>query len=138
MPSTDLKNGPAGPYQLSPSLITDIYNYSTPGFKVPLPGDDGMGRNLFTGPGYFNLDLGVTKVFQVSEKVRVQMRAEAFNALNHANFDSPTNASVGSPAITASVFGETCCATVAPPSTQTIIQTGESARIIQFALKLMF
>jgi hypothetical protein len=25
---------------------------------------------------------------------------------------------------------------VAPPSTQTIIQTGESARIIQFALKL--
>jgi hypothetical protein len=36
------------------------------------------------------------------------------------------------------LFGQTCCATVAPPSTQTIIQTGESARVIQFALKLQF
>jgi hypothetical protein len=138
LPSTDVKNGPAGPYLLSPSLATDIYNYSTLGFKVPLPGDDGMGRNLFIGPGYFNLDLGITKVFQVTEKVKLQARAEGFNALNHANFDSPTNASVGSPAITSTVFGETCCATVATPSTQTIIQTGESARIIQFALKLVF
>ena len=31
-----------------------------------------------------------------------------------------------------------CCAGVAPPSTQTIVQTGEAARVIQFALKLQF
>src|SRR4029077_7921189 len=67
-----------------------------------------------------------------------QLRAEGFNALNHPNFDNPGNASVGSPSILATTFGQSCCATVAPPSTQTIIQTGESARIIQFALKLMF
>jgi len=138
LPSTDLKNGPAGPYVLSPSLVTDVYNYDTPGFKVPLPGDDGLGRNLMIGPSYFNMDIGISKSFQLSEKVKLQLRAEGFNALNHPNFDTPTNASVGTPSILGTTFGQTCCATLAPPSTQTIIQTGESGRIIQFALKLIF
>jgi len=137
-PSTDLKDGPAGPYVLSPSLVTDVYNFATPGFKVPLPGGDGIGRNTFIGPVYWNVDLGITKIFQVTERVKIQLRAEGFNALNHPNFDHPVNASVGSPSILSTVFGQSCCATVAPPSTQTIIQTGESGRIIQFALKLMF
>jgi hypothetical protein len=61
-----------------------------------------------------------------------------FNAFNHPNFDNPRDASVGSPSIQSSLFAQTCCATVAPPSTQTIVQTGESARVIQFALKLQF
>ena len=137
-PSTALKDGPAGPYLLSPSLVTDVYNFATPGFKVPLPGDDGLGRNIYLGPVYWNVDLGVTKIFQVTERVKIQLRAEGFNALNHPNFDNPVSASVGSPSILGTTFGQSCCATVAPPSTQTIIQTGESGRIIQFALKLMF
>jgi hypothetical protein len=61
-----------------------------------------------------------------------------FNALNHANFDNPRDASSGSPSIRSNLFAQTCCATVAPPSTQTIVQTGESARVIQFGLKLQF
>src|SRR5262249_33435854 len=122
----------------SPSLVADPYNYATAGFKVPLPGDDGLGRNVFMGPRYVNLDLGITKVFQMTEKVKLQFRAEGFNVLNHPNFDTPSSASVGTPSILGTTFGQTCCATVAPPSTQTIIQTGESGRIIQFALKLMF
>ncbi len=108
------------------------------GFKIPAAGSDGMGRNLFEGPGYWNVDLGVTKKFDITERVKLQFRAEAFNAFNHPNFDNPVNASVGSPAISSTVFGQACCATVATPTSQTIIQTGESARIIQFALKLSF
>jgi hypothetical protein len=107
-------------------------------FAIPAPGGDGMARNAFYGPHYVNLDIGITKMFQMTERVTLQFRAEGFNALNHPNFDNPTNASVSSPSILATSFGGTCCATVAPPATQTIIQTGESARIIQFALKLQF
>ena len=63
---------------------------------------------------------------------------EMFNALNHPNFDNPRDASTGSPSIRSSVFASACCATVAPPSTQTIVQTGESARVIQFGFKFLF
>lgn len=129
-PSAELKSkaGVAGPV-----VFTDAA-----AFAIPAPGGDGMGRNVFTGPGYWNLDLGLTKSFPITEKLRLQLRAEAFNSLNHANFDHPQSASVGNTNILSSVFGQTCCATVAPPSTQTIIQTGESARVVQFALKMQF
>ena len=68
----------------------------------------------------------------------MQFRTEMFNAFNHTNFDTPRDASTGSPSIRSSVFASACCAGVAPPSTQTIVQTGEAARVIQFALKFQF
>jgi hypothetical protein len=108
-------------------------------FRIPDPGDTGMPRNVFVAPGYWNLDSSVTKKFPVTERISMQLRAEFFNILNHANFDNIRDATGGSNSILApSTFGRTCCATVAPPSTQTIVSTGESARVIQFALKLQF
>jgi hypothetical protein len=107
-------------------------------FAIPEPGENGGPRNVFTAPGYWNVDFGLIKTFQFSERFRLQFRTEIFNAFNHANFDNPRDASSGSPSILSNVFGQTCCAAVSPPSTQTIIQTGESSRVIQFALKLNF
>jgi hypothetical protein len=107
-------------------------------FAFPAPGGDGAGRNIFRAAPYWNLDLSAIKDFHVTERFKLQFRMEAFNALNHANFDNPRDASVGSPSLTSSVFAQTCCATVAPPTTQSIIQTGESSRVVQLALKLDF
>jgi len=107
-------------------------------FCIPAPGQNGDGRNLFTAPSYWNIDLAFIKTFQIRERFKLQFRTEMFNAFNHANFDNPRDASVGSPSLSSQDFGRTCCATVAPPSTQTVVQTGESARVIQFALKLQF
>ena len=41
-----------------------------------------------------NLDLSVFKHFQITEKLRVQFRAEAFNSLNRVRFSSPTRMSM--------------------------------------------
>lgn len=107
-------------------------------FAPPKPGSDGAGRNIFVAQSYWNLDIGIIKRFQLTERVGLDFRTEMFNALNRTNFDNPRDASTGSPSITSTVFGQTCCAAVAPPTTQTIIQTGEANRVIQFALKLRF
>ena len=107
-------------------------------FAIPAPGQDGAGRNIFISPGYWNFDLGINKTFQLTERFKLDFRTEMFNAFNHTNFDNPRDASTGSPSILSTVFGQTCCAAVAPPTTQTIIQTGEASRVIQFALKLKF
>jgi len=39
----------------------------------------------------FNVDMAVAKVFRLPwEGQRIQFRAEAFNALNHPNFNNPS------------------------------------------------
>jgi hypothetical protein len=42
-------------------------------------------RDTFRGPGHWNLDLGVYKTFKVTERFGLQLRAEAFNLMNHSN-----------------------------------------------------
>jgi hypothetical protein len=47
-------------------------------------------RNYFRGPGFFNADLGLAKNFPITaERVVLKFRADAFNALNHPNFQNP-------------------------------------------------
>ena len=123
--------GVTGPVVFDPGLAQTA-------FAFPAPGSDGAGRNIFRGAPYWNLDLSLAKRFDLTERLKLQFRAEAFNALNHPNFDNPRDASTGSPAINSPAFAQACCATVAPPTTQTIIQTGESGRVIQLGLKLDF
>jgi len=43
------------------------------------------GRNVFRAPGTWNLDFAVHKEFSLTERFKVQFRAEAFNLFNHSN-----------------------------------------------------
>jgi len=49
------------------------------------------GHNIMTGPGYWNLDLGVSKNLYVDDKRYFTLRIEAFNALNHPNWGAPNS-----------------------------------------------
>jgi hypothetical protein len=51
----------------------------------------GQRRNQFTGPGYFNTDISVLKGFKVPglESGKFQVGAQAYNVLNHPNFQNP-------------------------------------------------
>ncbi len=42
-------------------------------------------RNQFRGPGLRNLDAGLSRNVRLNERYSLQLRAEVFNALNHAN-----------------------------------------------------
>lgn len=55
-------------------------------FNVP-PGQYGqLERNFLNGPSYFNIDASLFKNIQITERVRLQLRVEAFNLFNHTNF----------------------------------------------------
>ncbi len=87
-------------------------------------------RNALRGPGYFNIDMGVGKTFPLrGEKVNLKFRCDAFNALNHPNFSTPSandiTQSSGVP------FG-TITGTVVPPGSD------QAARVLQGALRLEF
>jgi outer membrane receptor protein involved in Fe transport len=51
----------------------------------PFPGNM-TGRNAFRGPGAWNFDAAVTKDFSLTERLKLQFRAEGFDVLNHHNF----------------------------------------------------
>jgi hypothetical protein len=121
-----------------PNVVGPVLFANNSAFAFPAPGSNGAGRNIYTAPHYWNLDLGIIKIFPITERVKMQVRMEMFNALNHPNFDNPRDASVGSPTFTSTVFAQTCCVTVAPVNAQAVVPTGESARVIQFALKFQF
>jgi hypothetical protein len=47
------------------------------------------GRNSVYGPGTETMDLGLVRDFSLTEKTRLETRAEFFNALNHTNLGTP-------------------------------------------------
>ncbi|MGO9228392.1 MAG: carboxypeptidase regulatory-like domain-containing protein [Bryobacteraceae bacterium] len=77
-----------------------------------------LGRNSLYGPGQISLDTSLTRRFDVGERVKMDLRADFFNVMNHANPNTPTTS------ITSSTFGE--------------ITTFGTPRQIQMALKLYF
>ena len=48
-------------------------------------------RNTLRGPGFWNVDLGLFRTIDLPGSVRMQLRFEALNALNHPNFANPGN-----------------------------------------------
>ena len=62
-------------------------------FAPPQPGSDGAesARFFVWNPPIVNLDLSVSKVIPVGKRVRLEVRLDAFNALNHTQFISVNN-----------------------------------------------
>ena len=96
-------------------------------FVVGLAGGYGnVGRNTLTGPGLSALDLSLRKEIPIRERLHAEFRAEAFNILNRANFNTPNVV----------VFTS---ATAPPSGTAGLItSTATSSRQIQLALKLIW
>ncbi len=47
------------------------------------------GFNILTSPGTANLDFGLFREFKITEGIKLQFRAEAFNATNTPHFNAP-------------------------------------------------
>ena len=83
-----------------------------------------MGRDEYTGPGLATWDFSVLKNTGITERLNLQFRAEIFNLLNRANFNTP-NLIVFTPAGVSGTAGA-------------INSTSTTARQVQFALKLLW
>jgi hypothetical protein len=75
------------------------------------------GKGEVRGPTFDQLDFAVSKNFAVGEGKKIEVRAEAFNVLNHPNWDNPS-------ATLSSSFG--------------VIATAEPSRQMQFGGRFVF
>jgi hypothetical protein len=73
----------------------------------------------WTGPGYYNLDMGVDKNFDLGGSKFITLRAEAFNVLNHPNKGLPNRDFGGAD------FGK-------------VLGTANAARVLEFVAKFVF
>jgi len=97
------------------------------------------GRNILIGPNFRSLDFAVVKNFRMTEKYGIQFRAEAFNLLNRANFDLPSNSEDGEQVFTfIPRSGNTPARFDGTASVGKIFNTIGDSREIQFALKFIF
>jgi hypothetical protein len=87
-----------------------------------------MPRNSVRGYDYWDVDMGLTKDFALTERYHFQFRAESFNLFNHTNFSDPNTSlpNLGVPLTTqtAGTFGQ--------------ITSTLAARILQVAGKIIF
>jgi hypothetical protein len=66
----------------------------TPAMFAPagaLTGFGTMGRNSIYGPHFFDIDAALTKDVKITEKVNFTFGVQAYNVLNHPNFDQPVD-----------------------------------------------
>jgi hypothetical protein len=89
-----------------------------------------LGRDTFIGPGLVTWDFSVLKNTRIRESLNLQFRAEIFNLLNRANFNTP-NLILFTPPTAANPTGVSGTAGA-------ITSTSTTARQVQFALKLLW
>jgi hypothetical protein len=88
--------------------------YSTPPANAPFGNSP---RNAVRGFNFWQLDTGLTKDFRITERYRLQLRAEAFNITNRSNFGDPNT-------MLSTTFG--------------VIKSAMPARELQVAGKIIF
>jgi hypothetical protein len=108
--------------QVLPDVYGDksVQNYFNPrAFALPATGTIGnLGMASIEGPGSWNVDVSLSRVFRFRETQRLELRAEAFNVTNSLQKNNPvTNFNAGN-------FGQ--------------ITSARDPRIMQFALKYIF
>jgi hypothetical protein len=114
---------------LDPRKNANFYFNPAAFMQIPdVPGSGyGLPRNFFRGPHRTNLDLSLAKVTPIYERLSAELRVDAFNIFNHAEFNNPdTN-------IFSSTFGQITNTDVATPGAGY-----HTERILQLGLHLTF
>jgi hypothetical protein len=100
-------------------------NPAYPGGATPFERFGTLGRDVFVGPRFTQLDASLSKNFKLTEAMKLRFQANAQNVLNHPTFDC-INSSLNS-----KTFGKALC----------LAQSGlgsPKSRIMSLALRLSF
>ena len=119
-----------------PVVTGNVNQWFNPNAFIAPPSNSGfygnLGRDTYIGPGLATWDLSVSKDTRIREGMSLQFRAELFNLLNRANFNTPN--------LITDVLEAPPNTTVPEqsPTAGQIISTSTTSRQIQFGLKLLW
>ena len=117
-----------------PVVLGNPNQWFNPNAFIAPPNNSGffgnLGRDTFIGPGLATWDFSVMKETRLGEANSLQFRAEIFNLLNRANFNTPN--------LITDVLLPGSTTPVQSPTAGLITSTSTTARQIQFGLKLLW
>jgi hypothetical protein len=97
------------------------------------PGFSTQRRNQYVGPHFFDMDMGLFKTFNMGERVKFGVGAEAYNVFNHPNFSNP-DSNLGD-----STFGQINTMQPMPTSPYGVfLGFDSSVRVVQVSGKIIF
>jgi hypothetical protein len=126
-PVTGADNSRTGVGLDRPNVISNAYveNLSTRRWVTPnafvanaIGAYGNAGAFSLVGPGFFDLDVSLSRSFALREHIHLEARSEFFNVLNHTNFSNPSGT------LSSQNFG--------------VLLAAGDPRILQFAMKLTF
>jgi len=106
-------------------------------FSAPTAGYVGnVSRDSLTGPGFADWDISLLKSTALTERTRIQFRAEFFNILNHTNLQLPNEVVYSAGPTQGTTANQNTVAALGSPGV--ISATANTSRQIQLGLKLLF
>ena len=120
---------PAAFAQVTAGCPTPISPTTCPGYGTY----GNISKNSFRGPTAYQFDAQISRIFPIHESLAAIFRLEAFNVLNHPNFNIPTGTSVGTLGGTTGGSGVLTSSTFGQVST-----TSNQARVFQGSVKITF
>jgi hypothetical protein len=82
---------PGQPFWISNQMAGGGKSLNPAAFAIPSTIRQGTeGRNDIPGFGLTQIDASIGRMFPITERVKIQFRADAFNLFNHPNFTNPS------------------------------------------------
>jgi hypothetical protein len=123
-----------------PVVLGNPNQWFNPNAFIAQPNNSGffgnVGRDAYIGPGLATWDFSTLKETHIFEGVNLQFRAEIFNLLNRANFNTPNL--ITHVLLPGATPGSTSTTPVLSPAAGVITSTSTWARQVQFGLKLLW
>jgi hypothetical protein len=79
-----------GPVKIFGDVGPGQLYFDTSAFSAPKPNTLGnLGRDVLHGPHLFNIDFSIFRKFSITERLKMEFRAESYNLSNTPWFDKP-------------------------------------------------
>ncbi len=128
-------NGALYPQGSTAARVAQYFNPNA--FSAPAFGTVGnVRRDSLVGPGYADWDLSLLKSTALTERVRMQFRAEVFNVVNHTNLQLPNEVVYSAGPTQGTAANQATAPTFGSPGV--ISATANTSRQIQLGVKILF
>jgi Carboxypeptidase regulatory-like domain len=128
------------PVFTGPVVLGNPNQWFNPNAFIAPPNNSGffgnVGRDTYLGPGLGTWDFSVLKDTHILERLNLQFRAEIFNLLDRANFNTPNL--ITHVLLPGAAPGTASTTPVVSPAAGVITSTSTTARQVQFGLKLLW